>query len=368
MKTKFASFLVAASFSTLAACGGTETPVDQPKTGTTVADTPSTAKPIPEGFTAITPVLVVSDVDKALAFYAEALGASTKLTLPGPEGKTAHAEMQIGDSIIMLSAEDPITGAKSPTTLGGTNGSLLVYVEDTDSATKTAVDAGATLVMPAADMFWGDRYAGLVDPFGHMWGISTHLEEVSAEEMATRGAAWVAAAQAGKQYKTPAVTTPAKSFRPEGYKSVTVTILLAGGADDLSFYKTALGAEVADEMPMPDGRLMHASLNVGGDVLHVSSEFPQMTPTHKAAVNLGGSPVGVYFYGEAVDDTHAAMTAAGAQTLANPADVFWGDRWGLVTDPAGNRWGIATHKEDLTSDEVISRMKKAMEGKTEAAK
>jgi PhnB protein len=144
------------------------------------------AKPIPAGFHTVTPYLVVRGAAKAIDFYKRAFGAEERMRMPGPEGRVMHAEIQIGDSILMLSDEMPDMGSKSPQTLGGSPGSLFLYVQDVDRAFQRAVDAGAQVKMAVADMFWGDRFGQVVDPFGHEWGLATHKEDLTPQEIARR--------------------------------------------------------------------------------------------------------------------------------------------------------------------------------------
>ncbi len=146
-------------------------------------------KPIPEGYHTATPYLVVNGADRAIEFYKRAFGAKELLRMPGPEGKIMHAEIQIRDSIIMLCDEFPEMGARSAQALGDTPVSIFLYVEDVDAIFKQAVAAGAKELMPVQDMFWGDRWGKLVDPFGHKWQIATHKEELTAEEISRRAAA-----------------------------------------------------------------------------------------------------------------------------------------------------------------------------------
>jgi PhnB protein len=124
------------------------------------------------------------------------------MRMPMPDGKIGHAELKIGDSIIFLNDEFPQMGNKSPQTLGGSGGSLYLYVEDVDKAFKRATDAGATAKMPVSNMFWGDRYGQVVDPFGHVWGLSTHVEDVSPEEIEKRSKEWSAQMAQQAQKKT----------------------------------------------------------------------------------------------------------------------------------------------------------------------
>jgi PhnB protein len=137
---------------------------------------------IPEGYHTVTPGLTVRDAAKAIDFYRRAFGAVEVFRMEAPGGKIGHAELKIGDSMIMLADEFP-GGARSPQSLGGTTSTLHLYVQDVDAAFKQAVGAGAKADMPPADMFWGDRYGKLTDPFGHAWGLATHVKDVSPEEM-----------------------------------------------------------------------------------------------------------------------------------------------------------------------------------------
>ena len=144
-------------------------------------------QPIPEGYNTVTPYLAVDDAAKAIEFYERAFGAKERYRMPGPDGKIAHAEIQIGNSIVMLSDPFPQATAKPPTQVGDTTAGLFMYVEDVDAAFKRAIEAGATEKMPPADMFWGDRFGSVTDPFGHAWQLATHIEDVSPEEMERRG-------------------------------------------------------------------------------------------------------------------------------------------------------------------------------------
>ena len=138
---------------------------------------------IPKGYHTITPFMTVRDAAHAIEFYKQAFGAKEKGIMKGPEGKVMHAELVIGDSIIMLADEFPEFGSLSPQSTGGSGTGLHIYIEDVDSAFDRAVKAGATVEMPVADMFWGDRYGKLRDPFGHKWSIGTHKADLSVEEM-----------------------------------------------------------------------------------------------------------------------------------------------------------------------------------------
>ena len=145
-------------------------------------------KPIPDGYHSVTPYLIVHDAASALEFYKKALGAVELMRMPGPDGKIGHAEIRIGDSPVMLADENLAMGARSARTIGGSPISLMVYVEDVDARVAQAVAAGATLVRPVANQFYGDRTGGIDDPFGYHWYLATHVEDVPPDELAKRAA------------------------------------------------------------------------------------------------------------------------------------------------------------------------------------
>ena len=146
-------------------------------------------KPIPEGYPTLTPYLIVTDGAAAIAFYRQAFGAAERLRLDAPGGKIGHAELTIGDSVIMLADEYPEMGALSPASVGGTPVGLHLYVADVDAVTARAVAAGGKLRHPPENKFYGDRNSTVEDPFGHRWYLSTHVEDVAPEEIARRAAA-----------------------------------------------------------------------------------------------------------------------------------------------------------------------------------
>jgi uncharacterized glyoxalase superfamily protein PhnB len=147
-------------------------------------------KPVPAGFHTLTPHLIVRGAAQAIEFYKKAFGAEELTRMPSPDGRTVmHAELQIGDSILFLADEFPEMGARSPKALGGSPVTIHLYVADVDAVFNRAIQAGATAQMPPTDMFWGDRYGKLTDPFGHVWSVATHTEDVPPEEMAKRAQA-----------------------------------------------------------------------------------------------------------------------------------------------------------------------------------
>ena len=144
------------------------------------------AKPIPEGYPRVTPYLIVDGASAAIDFYREVLGATERKRMPAPDDKVGHAELQIGESLVMLADEAPGMDSLGPKSVGGTPVMLHVYVEDADSVFERAVQAGAKALRQVEDRFYGDRSGEFEDPFGHQWSVATHVEDVSPEEMSRR--------------------------------------------------------------------------------------------------------------------------------------------------------------------------------------
>ena len=145
-------------------------------------------KPIPEGYPQVTPYLCVDGAKAAIEFYERVLGAKERMHMPGPDGKIGHAELQLGDSLIMLSDEFPEGGVRGPKAVGGTPVMISVYVDDSDAVFDAALEAGATSLRPVENQFYGDRTGQFEDPFGHRWSVATHVEDVPPDEMEKRAA------------------------------------------------------------------------------------------------------------------------------------------------------------------------------------
>jgi PhnB protein len=153
-------------------------------------------KPIPDGYHSLTPYLIIQGAAGALEFYQKAFGATELFRMAAPNGSIGHAEIKIGDSILMLADTCPVMGGKGPKELGGTPVSMCLYVEDADAVFNRAVGLGATVVRPIQDQFYGDRSGTLTDPFGHIWTVATHKEDLSPDEISKRAAAWMEKQQA----------------------------------------------------------------------------------------------------------------------------------------------------------------------------
>ena len=143
-------------------------------------------KPVPDGYHTITPALSIDGAADAIEFYKRAFGAQERARMPMPDGKIAHAEIEIGNSVVMVADPFPQAKVRPPKEVGGTTVSLFLYVEDVDALFQQAVDAGATAETEPEDMFWGDRFASVTDPYGHNWQIATHVEDLAPEEMERR--------------------------------------------------------------------------------------------------------------------------------------------------------------------------------------
>jgi PhnB protein len=151
------------------------------------------AKPIPEGYHTLSPYLAVDNAAEAIEFYKRAFGAEERVRMDGPGSTIGHAELEIGDSLLMLADPFPEASTTTPKDIGGTTVNLFIYVEDADAVVQQAIDAGATVTRSVENMFWGDRFGIVTDPYGHTWSIATRVEDVPPEEMEERGRAAMAA-------------------------------------------------------------------------------------------------------------------------------------------------------------------------------
>jgi PhnB protein len=283
--------------------------------------------PIPKDFPAISARLVFDDASAAIEFYKKAFGAEETVRLV-ERGKVGHAELRIAGSFIMLSDEYPEFGAVSPKTLGGSPIKMHLYIADVDQFAERAVAAGATLVRPIADQFYGDRSGQISDPFGYTWIVATRKEDVSQEEMQRR---LTALSEAPPQEKD-----PHKHGRPEGFHSVTPYITVQQPAELIDFLTKAFGAEEKFRTTGSAGG-MHAEVKIRDSMVMVGG-----------APHIPAMPMAVHLYVPDVDDAYRRALEAGATSLMEPADQPYGERSGGVEDLSGNRWYIATPFVPLT--------------------
>ena len=278
-------------------------------------------RPIPEGYHTATPCLVLRDPVDAIDFYKRAFGATELMRFADPNGQIVHAEIQVGDSRIAIAPEAPEWGNLSPQSLHGSPVPIQLYVEDVDAFAERAVGAGAQVLIPIADQFYGDRAGRLADPFGHVWIVGTHKENVSADEMQRRMEAWTHAPVA-----EPAT---AGSYRVEPYLPVE------GASRLIDFLQRAFAAEERSRHTRPDGSVAHTEVQIGDSLIGIGD-----------SLELKPAPTALHLYVADADAVYQRALHAGATSTHEPVDQPYGDREASVQDPFGNHWYIATHKGD----------------------
>jgi PhnB protein len=299
-------------------------------TTTPVASVPKKASYIPAGAHTANACLVVRDAARAIEFYKEAFGASEVMRLNDPGGNIIHAQIKIGDSPIDIAPEQAPYN-RSPQSLGGSTVPIGLFVEDVDAFAEKAIAVGAKVVFPIADWFYGDRGGRLEDPFGHLWIVSTHQEDVAAEEMTRRAEAWMKEMQSAPQEKP----TIEVAGAPEGYHSITPYLQVKGAVKLIEFLKNAFGAEEIFRVPRND-EIAHAQLKIEDSMIEVADAIDKYQP----------NPTAIWLFVKDSDAVYARALKAGATSLHEPTDQDYGDREASVKDPFGNHWYIATHRED----------------------
>ena len=294
------NLLLSATLLLAAACGST-----------TVGST--TAGELPATTAAIVPVLVVADHAAAADWYVRTFGGQSSVV----DGQSL---LRFDDAAVLLVRPEPAAGRVAPGARGA-GGSVHLYVRDVDAIVMAATAGGATVRMAPGDMFWGDRFAEIDDPFGHRWSFATHLEDVSEDEMARRLDLIGQAMASGAEMPTfPAPAARPASLVAPGYHRVTPALVVAGAADALAFYTGTLGFQEVSRMPMPDGRIMHAELELPGHPGWRVMVADEMTEMQGPA-------------GPAADTWSFALqvpASAGAAATPGPDGTF--------TDPHGHRW------------------------------
>ena len=346
------------------------------------------AKPIPAGYRTATPCLVLRDASNAIDFYKRAFGATELMRFADPSGQIVHAEIQVGDSRIAIAPEAPDWGNLSPQALGGSPVPIQLYVEDVDTFATQAVSAGATVLIPVADQFYGDRAGRLADPFGHIWIVATHQEDVSVNKMQKRAAAAMheqvteRTTESVDKHRDSPSRRPQKdgassgrtkiffeidkpSVRPEeppssGGVSKHVLSPVEGGALArksalsavgsyrlephlavqgakrlIDFLQEAFGAEELSRHTRLDGSIAHAEVHIGDSVIGMGD-----------SLELAPAPTAIHLYVPNADVVYERALRAGATSTHDPVDQPYGDREASVKDPFGNYWYIATHQGD----------------------
>lgn len=299
-------------------------------TATPLAPAAKKASYIPTGFHTANACLVVRDAPRAIEFYKQAFGASELMRLNDPGGNLIHAQIQIGDSPIDI-APEYAPHNRSPQSLGGSTVPIDLYVEDVDALAERAIALGAKVIFPVADQFYGDRSGRLEDPFGHMWIVSTHKEDLTPEEMARRAEEWMKAMPSAPEKKLAVELAGA----PEGYHSVTPYLQVKGATKLIEFLRNAFGAEEIFRVPRGDD-IAHAQLKIEGSMIEVADAIDKYEP----------NPTAIWLLVKDADEVYARALKAGATSLHEPMDQDYGDREASVKDPFGNHWYIGTHRED----------------------
>jgi PhnB protein len=292
---------------------------------------PKKAGYIPTGYHTANACLVVRDAPRAIEFYKEAFGATELTRLDDPSGNLIHAQIKIGDSPIDIAPEQGNYNL-SPQSLGGSAVPIELYVEDVDALAERAIAAGAKVIFPIADQFYGDRGGRLQDPFGHMWIVSTHKEDLTPEEISRRAEAWMNEMQAAASREKPAAE-PAGA--PKGYHSITPHLQVKGAQRLIEFLKNAFGAEEIFRVSRGD-RIAHAQLKIENSMIEVADAIDKYQP----------NPTAIWLFVTDSDAVYARALTAGATSLREPTDQDYGDREASVKDPFGNHWYIATHRND----------------------
>jgi len=284
----------------------------------------TTAEPVTAVRTSASPRITFKNAAKAIEFYEKAFGAKETMRFE-MGGSIPHAEITIGDSVIMITEEWPEGGRYSAETLGSSPVLMQIQVPDVDAFVDHAVAAGAKLVLPPTDQFYGHRDAAVLDPFGYTWGVSTVKEEMPVEEMHRR------------MQKEMATKKPGVDPVPKGYHTVTPYMVAADGPALLEFVKQAFGAEEKFRTVGGAGGL-HSEARIGDSMLMIGGGIPgrefRATPNATA----------LHIYVEDADAAYERALSAGATSMHPPQDQEYGERSSTVKDPAGNFWYIATHK------------------------
>ncbi len=291
---------------------------------------PKKASYIPAGFHTANACLVVRDAPRAIEFYRTAFGATELMRLNDPDGNIIHAQIKIGDSPIDIAPEQGKYN-RSPQSLGGSTVPIGLYVEDVDALADRAIAAGAKVIFPIADQFYGDRGGRLEDPFGHMWIVSTHKEDVAPDEMARRAEEWMKAMPSAPEEK-PVI---AVAGAPEGYHSITPYLQVKGATRLIEFLHHAFGAEEIFRVPRGE-EIAHAQLKIEGSMIEVADAIDKYE----------SMPTAIWLFVKDADAVYARALRAGATSLHEPTDQDYGDREASVKDPLGNHWYIGTHRED----------------------
>jgi PhnB protein len=297
----------------------------------------TTTAPVTSTRISAAPRLAFKDAAKAIGFYKKALGAKEIMRFE-VEGGIAHAEITIGESVVMLCGEWPEGGRYSAETTGSSPVSMSIHVPDVDAFTERAVAAGAKVTIPIADQFYGSREGTLLDPFGYSWAVSTVTEEMPVEEMHRRFRAIMKKGETKK---------PAVNPVPKGYRTVTPYLVAQDGPALMEFAKQAFGAEEIFRTVGSAGGL-HGEVRIGDSMLMIGGGIPGREFRSTANTHA------LHLYVPDCDAVYERALRAGATSLDEPRDQEYGERSGGVKDPAGNFWYIATHLGETYTPKLLN--------------
>jgi PhnB protein len=279
-----------------------------------------------------TAYLIVNGAAAAIEFYKKAFGAVEVLRLDGPGPRIGHAEIRIGNSLIYLADEFPEYGTRGPQSFGGSPVTIKLLVEDVDSFAAQAVAAGATVVRPVQDQFYGERAGRFADPFGYTWNLSTHKEDLTGEEMQRRMETMLQEEGLAPS-ETPAASTV--SFIRKGFTTITPYVIVQDATVTIDFLKSTFGAdEIFRDIGSAGG--VHCELRVGESMMMIGGGGPGLAWKGEA------QPMPFHVYVENTDAAYRRALEAGAESLYEPADMPYGERSAGVKDASGNFWYIAT--------------------------
>ena len=285
----------------------------------------TSAKAAPEVRATATPYLSVRGASAAIEFYGRAFGATEITRLVQPDGRIGHAEIDISGARIMLADEFPEMGFKSPESLGGSSVHIQLDVSDVDALARRAVDAGATIVRPVEDQFYGERSGQVRDPFGYTWAISTRKETLTTEEMQRR---------IDEMSRKESDAAPeSRKFIREEFHSITPYLVIPKAAELIDFMKAAFGAEERFRIARPGGDvIMHAEVKIGDSMIELAEANAQFSPT----------PASLVLRVSDVDSVYNRAIEAGATPVHPVADMDYGARGASLKDDSGNSWHIFT--------------------------
>lgn len=284
-------------------------------------------QPEPNSVRSLSLYLCVAGASAAIDFYREAFGAKELSRLSEPDGKIGHAEIQIGNTVIMLSDEYPDYGALSPKTIGGSSVRIHLEVNDVDAFAARAIKAGATLTRPIEDQFYGDRSGQIADPFGYTWIVSTHLKDVSIEDMQKEFDKFTEEKATENSYEG---SVKEDKMRRENRRAVTPYLTVRKPGELIDFVTEAFGG-IEHFRAAGSAGGMHAEVSIGDSVVMIGG-----------AEHIEPMPTAIHLYVPDVDEAYERALKAGAKSLMPVADQPYGERSGGVEDIHGNRWYIAT--------------------------